>query len=324
MVATSTIFPHHFNYPMKIPALFKEYIWLVETIDRAGRISFAELNKQWMKREESGGMPFSRTTFNRHRDAIQDVFGVEIECDRTDGFRYYILNKEVLEEDSVQNWMFSTLSVSNLLDENLGLHNRILLEGVSAGDVHLQEIINAMRENRRIAIAYRKYGATEAKRYDVAPYCVKLFRRRWYMLAMRQAAHHQENKEGEELSVFALDRIEQVELQKKKFTISSKFDAARFFDDCFGIVIGDGSKPISIVLRAYGQEPYYLRSLPLHHSQREINSTEEYTDFELFLRPTNDFKAHILSRGEYLQVLSPHWLAEDVRERLQAAAKRYN
>ena len=111
---------------MKIPALFKEYIWLIETINRAGKITFAELNELWKRKEESGGMEFSRTTFNRHRDAILDMFGIIIECDRKDGYRYYIENKDVLNEDSVQNWMFSTLSVSNMLNENVALHNRIL------------------------------------------------------------------------------------------------------------------------------------------------------------------------------------------------------
>lgn len=104
---------------MKIPALFKEYIWLIETINRAGRITFAEINDKWKRKEESGGMEFSRTTFNRHRDAILDMFGIIIECDRKDGYRYYIENKDVLNEDSVQNWMFSTLSVSNMLNENV-------------------------------------------------------------------------------------------------------------------------------------------------------------------------------------------------------------
>ena len=104
---------------MKISALFKEYIWLIETINRAGRITFAEINDKWKRKEESGGMEFSRTTFNRHRDAILDMFGIIIECDRKDGYRYYIENKDVLNEDSVQNWMFSTLSVSNMLNENV-------------------------------------------------------------------------------------------------------------------------------------------------------------------------------------------------------------
>ena len=102
---------------MKIPTLFREYIWLVETVQQAGRITFAEINKKWVKTEMSGGVDFSRTTFNRHRDAILDIFGIIIECDRKDGSKYYIENEHVLCEDSVQNWMLATLSVSNMVGE---------------------------------------------------------------------------------------------------------------------------------------------------------------------------------------------------------------
>lgn len=310
---------------MKIPTLFKEYIWLIETINRAGKITFSEINAQWKRKEESGGVEFSRTTFNRHRDAIFDMFGIMIECDRKDGYRYYIYNKEVLEEDSVQNWLFSTLSVSNMLDENVGLQHRILLESIPSGDIHLQQIIKAMRENRTMMVTYRRYGAASANSFSVAPYCVKLFRRRWYVLVKHDRPSKYDNgkDEKENLFIFSLDRIEDIELQQTKFNVAPDFDAASYFDECFGIVIGDGSKPSRIVLRAYGHEPFYMRDLPLHHSQREIRGTEEYTDFELIMRPTSDFKGHIMSKGEWLQVLSPKWLAEEMQQWHQAAIDRY-
>ena len=309
---------------MKVPALFKEYIWLVETINQAGKITFAEINEKWKRKEESGGVEFSRTTFNRHRDAILDMFGIIIDCDRKDGYRYFIYNKDVLEEDSVQNWLFSTLSVSNMLDENISLQHRILLEHVPSGDNKLQQVIQAMRENRRMMITYRRYGAETANTFSVLPYCVKLFRRRWYVLVKLDRHHHDEKNDGDGfLSIFSLDRIEHIDLEYTRFTIDPTFDAASYFNECFGIVVADGTKPEPIVLRAYGYEPYYLRDLPLHPSQRELESTEEYTDFELVMRPTTDFKAHLMSRGRWLRVLSPQWLADEIQEWLQAALESY-
>lgn len=310
---------------MKIPTLFKEYIWLIETIYEAGKISFAEINEKWCRTEESGGMEFARTTFNRHRDAILDMFGVIIECDRKDGYRYYIYNKEVLNDDSVANWLFSTLSVGNMLDENVGVQDRILLESIPSGNTYLKSIIKAMRESRRVMITYRRYGAASANSFSVAPYCVKLFKRRWYVLVRFERSSYRDNGNGakEALSILSLDRIENIELQQDKFTINPEFDPAVFFNECFGIVVGDGTKPERIILRAYGLEPHYLRDLPIHHSQREIRSTDDYTDFELFMRPTSDFKANLMSRGEWLQVISPEWLAEDIQNWLQAAINRY-
>lgn len=310
---------------MKIPELFKEYIWLVETINRAGRITFAELNEKWKRREDSNGLEFSRTTFNRHRDAILDMFGVIIECDRKDGYRYYIENKDVLEEDSVQNWMYSTLSVNNMLEENVKLHNRILLESIPSGDQKLQLVIKAMSENQRLMITYRRYRAESANSFSAAPYCVKLFRRRWYVLFKLKRRNHETGKleSKESFAIYSLDRIENIELQETKFEIEQDFDAASFFDECFGVVVGDGSKPVRITLRAYGKEPYYLRDLPMHHSQKELKRTDDYTDFEVVLRPTSDFKAHLMSRGSWLQVISPKWLAEEMQEWLQDAMDRY-
>ena len=298
---------------MKIPTLFKEYIWLIETIHQAGKITFAEINEKWRKREESGGVEFARTTFNRHRDAILDMFGVVIDCDRKDGYRYYIFNKEVLEDDSVANWLFSTLSVGNVLDENVGVQDRILIESVPSGDVQLKRIIKAMRENRRIMITYRRYGAASANSFSVAPYCVKLFKRRWYVLVRIDRPTYNSTT----MAVFALDRIENVELQKGTFKMDPDFDAQEYFGECFGIVVGDGTEIERIVIRAYGLEPYYLRDLPLHHTQREVNVTDDYTDFELVMRPTTDFKGHLMSRGEWLQVIEPKWLAIEMQNWLQ-------
>lgn len=310
---------------MKIPTLFKEYIWLIETIHQAGKITFAEINEKWCRTEESGGVEFARTTFNRHRDAILDMFGVIIECDRKDGYRYYIYNKEVLREDSIANWLFSTLSVGNMLDENVGLQDRILLESIPSSDAYLKMIFKAMRESRRMMVTYRRYGAASANSFSVAPYCVKLFKRRWYVLVRFDRPSYRNNGNGdkEALSVLSLDRIETIELLQEKFTINPDFDAKTFFGECFGIVVGDGTKAERIVIRAYGLEPHYLRDLPLHHSQREIVTTDEYTDFELYMRPTSDFKANLMSRGEWLQVVSPEWLAEDIQQWLQAAINRY-
>ena len=307
---------------MKIPTLFKEYIWLIETIHQAGKITFAEINRKWQRREESGGVEFSRTTFNRHRDAILDMFGVIIECDKKDGYRYYIYNKEVLSEDTVANWLFATLSVGNMLDENVGVQDRILLESIPSGGTHLKYIIKAMRESRKIRMTYQKYSAANEKSYLAAPYSVKLFKRRWYMLAKIERTA-EDGAQETSMVVFSLDRIRDVELLEEKFMVDADFCAKEYFAESFGIMVDTSTKVERIVLRAYGMEKYYLRDLPLHPSQREIVATKEYTDYEIRLRPTSDFKAHILSRGEWLQVISPEWLAGDIKNWLQAAIGKY-
>lgn len=299
---------------MTIYTKFKEYIWLVNTIYRARTITLAEINEKWLQTEMSEGVPLSRTTFHRHRIAIEEIFGLYIDCDKKRGNKYFIGNREVLEEDSVQNWMLSTMSVGNILSESHSLHNRILLENVPSGGEMLQQIIKAMKEYKKISITYRRYGGHATRTFELEPYCVKLFVQRWYLLG-RFADRG--------MAVFSLDRILEIKTSNEKFKFDEDFDAASYFSDCFGVMTDENSESEKVLIRAYGYEPYYLRDLPLHHSQREIHSAEEYSDFELRLKITSDFKSKLLSRGEWIEILEPKSLAEEIVEWHQKAINRY-
>ena len=302
---------------MKTPALFKEYIWLVNTIHQAKRISFAEINEKWLRTEMSEGIPLSRTTFNRHKDAIEDIFGIYIDCDKKDGYRYYIGNEEVLREDTVQNWMLSTLTVNNLVSESMGLQHRIVLENIPSEGMHLERVIQAMKEDRRVVIQYRRYQSKETRTFLISPYCIKLFRQRWYLLGKFDDGG---------FAIFSFDRMQDITISDKTFKMDHDFNASEFFGECYGVVIGDGSKPERIVLRAFDVERYYMRDLPLHHSQKEIPVAEgaDYADFELFVRPTVDFQGQLLSRGVQLKVLEPQWLADELKQWHEASAKIYD
>lgn len=309
---------------MKTPTLFKEYIWLVNTIYRSGKISLADLNERWVRTEMSDGMPLSRTTFNRHKDAIEDMFGVNIECDRKDGYRYYIDNDEVLRQDSVQNWMLSTLTVSNLVGESMSLQHRIMLENIPSDGEFLEAVIRAMKENKRISVQYRRYQSAEAKTFTLSPYCIKLFRQRWYLLGQFDSGG---------FAVFSFDRMEDISITDETFKVEKGFNAFQIFGECYGVVIGDGTKAERIILRAYAREAFYLRDLPLHHTQKELKprtdeekkrqKEDNYADFEVFMRPTNDLKGHLLSRGAWLKVLQPQWLADEIRKWHEDAVQMY-
>ena len=305
---------------MKKPLIFKQHTWLIETIRKAGKISLADLNKLWKETEMSGGQPLARSTFNRHRDAILDMFGVIIDCDRRSRGRYYIFNQHVLDDDSVQNWMLSSLCIGNLLSENVSLYDRILLETVPSADARLRTLILAMRSFRQIKMTYQRYGASCAKTFVACPYCLKLYHRRWYALMQAQTCKTQEPC----LLVFSLDRIGQLDILPDKFALPEDFDAKAFFDDCFGVVIGDGTEPVTIRLRAFGRERFSLMDLPIHHSQRLIDEQREYSDFEIRLRPTADFKAFLASKGEWLIVLQPTELAQSIRQIHSAAVAVYD
>ena len=298
---------------MKTPAKFKEYIWLVNTIRRARRITLAEINERWLETDMSGGVELARATFNRHKDAIEDIFGIYIDCDRKNGYKYYIGNERVLREDSVQNWMLSTMTVNNIVSESLSLQKRILLEPIPYEGNYLSMVIEAMKRNVRIAIQYRKYGDQKPRNLDFEPYCLKLFRQRWYVLGH----FHRKMTEGEDIDyfgMFSFDRIITMQLTDVKFNMDEDFDAETFFSECYGVLVNDDTEPEHIVIRAYGYERYYLNDLPMNHSQHEIDNKDDYSDFELFIRPTPDFVNHLIGLGNQVKVLSPKWLADEVAQ----------
>ena len=284
---------------MKAYALFQEYIWLVNTIHRFGRLTLEEINQRWLDTELSEGVPIARSTFNRHRDAILDMFGIIIECDKKDGFRYYIFNEEVLEEDTIQNWMLSTLSVNSILSESKAVQGRILLESIPSDGDNLHKFIDAMKRGMRVKVDYKRYGADASKsEWKLDPYFVKLFNKRWYALVKFPDPNAN-------LFTLAFDRILSLEVTDEKYEYDKDFDPAGWFKDC------------------YGMEVPYMRDLPFHHSQKEVATTDEYSDFELTLRPTADFFSPLLSRGAAIRILEPESLAEEIRAMHQAAVDLY-
>lgn len=305
---------------MKIPALFKEYIWLVNTIRNANGITFAEINDKWLDTEMSDGVELARSTFARHKDAIEDIFGIYIDCDRKNGYKYYIGNEEVLSEDSVQNWMLNTLKVNNIISESMSLQDRILLQPVPAEGDYLTKVIEAMKRNVKITIEYKKYGDEQPKNLTFEPYCIKLFKQRWYVLGHFHRDATDDKPESDYFGVFSFDRILSMTLTEEKFQMDPDFNAQAYFEECYGVLVNDATEVERIVIRGYGYERFYLRDLPLHKSQKEIGQGENYTDFEFFMRPTIDLSYHLLSSSDHIKVLEPKWLADEIYDmHLQAS-----
>ena len=107
------------------------------------------------------------------------------------------------------------------------------------------------------------------------------------------------------------------------FTIDKHFDAQAYFADYFGVMTDSRTALQRIMLRAYGNERYALRDLPLHSSQKVIAEGADYVDFEVRLRPTSDFLAHILSRGRWLKVIYPDDIAQKIKDLLEEAIEEY-
>lgn len=288
--------------------LIRKYIWLIDTVNQAGStgITFKDIRSKWERNDLlSGGIQYPKRSFHNHVTAIRELFGIEIACNKNTN-SYYIANSRELKDSSgFKGWLLDALSLNNQLEESSQLKDRILLEENPSGRELLPTILEAMRDNKMLTFSYKPYWVEDnhiSDLYHVEPYALKVFKRRWYLLG----------KYGDSpLKVYALDRILDIDIEFESFTLPADFDAESFFSSCFGIIVSD-KDPQTIKLKVDAFQSNYLRSLPLHPSQKETERTEEYSVFTYFLRPTFDFIQELLTLRETAEVLAPKELRAEM------------
>ena len=293
---------------------FNRYVWLIDTINRHGHITLPEISRLWENSPLNDERePLAERTFHNHRRAIEETFGLEVGCDRTLG--YYIEDDGDLENGGLRQWLFESFSVNNLLNERRGLRDRILFENIPSSQKWLSAILDAMKDERAIEMTYQSFTRTEPHAFIAHPYCLKLFRQRWYVLAR--------SEEYDSPRVYSLDRVVGIVQTDKKLKVPKSFNAKAFFADYFGIIVGDNVKPSLLEIRATAEQAKYLESLPLHPSQKAIEVTPDYTIFQYRLVPTFDLKQEILSRGSTIEVLLPTWFRAEIINEISKTLRNY-
>ena len=294
---------------------FNRYVWLIDIINRFGHITLPEINRLWQRSTlNTYGEPLAERTFHNHRLAIMETFGIDIQNDRGQG--YFIVNGEDWESSGVRQWLLESFSLSNMMHETVGMRDRIIFEEIPSSKRWLSVIVNAMKDNKALILTYQSYNRTEPHTFDAFPFCLKLFKQRWYMLAGSEAYEHPR--------IYSLDRIIDVKESDVDFFVPQGFDAREFFRDHFGIIIGDDVPVETIKLKVEASQVKYYRSLPLHHSQREIETTSDYSIFEYHLATTFDFWQEVLSKGDTVEVLEPSEFRSWVLETIANLNKTYN
>lgn len=298
-----------------VTELLQKYIWLVQTFIRAGErgLSLGDITDKWERRFDS---EYSRRTFNNHREAVEEVFGIRIECNRSSN-RYFIrYTDDVSDENAESAWLINTFTVNNML--RLGkerLSGRVSVEDIPSGHLHLTAVMEAMTEGQKLRISYMKYTSSQAESLTLHPYAVKEFAKRWYLVA------HCEERNA--LRVYGLDRIMGLEVIDGKFKMPSGFDVDELFATSFGTYIPEGKAEL-ITFRTTAKEARFLRDLPLHASQEELKgSDKEHVTFSIFVYPNESLIMEFCKHGSRLEVLSPESVRHEVAEQLRAAADLY-
>lgn len=298
--------------------LIGRYVWLVDLLRRHGRLTFQQISDKW---EESGlndGEPLVWRTFQNHRDAIFDIFGISIECERKGEYAYYIDHPELLEKDHLRSWIISSYAILNQVRADSSLEGRIIYEQIPSGEKWLTIFTQAMRESKKVNITYQGFLKPEASTVTIEPYCLKVVRRRWYIVSRKQA-----EPKRYVFRVYALDRITETTITNDKFKYNKRFDIDKFFEGCYGIMRSEA--PIEhVVVKSYYYGSDYLRSLPLHPSQKELPVEDSsYAMFEYRVRPTFDFFLALLGQADQLEVISPKHIREEMAKLVKHMSSYY-
>ena len=296
--------------------LLGRYVWLMDILRRYKRLTFQEINELWQESGLGYGEELPLKTIHNHKKAIKDIFDVYIECDRKDGYRYYIDEPERIEGNNLLNWLISSYATLNQIHADIQLEDRIIFAEIPSGQTWLTCIADAMRRNHVLSITHQGFGKPEPSTFDIEPYFLKVVKRRWYVVA-RSPYYSERNKEqgvkpSDVYLVYALDRISDIQDTGRTFKMKKNFDVHSYFEGCCGIITSNESSQ-KIVLRAYNGFADYLRTLPLHESQREIGSDDESTLFEYHLKPTFDFYQLVLAQGDQVEVLEPESVRDEMR-----------
>ena len=296
---------------MSTAGLLNRYVWFVTTIYNRGPISLAELQHRY-ESHFGRGEELGERTFHRYKDAVMELFDIDIKYSRTlQG--YVVANRKGIDNMAMRKWLIQTFSVNSVLHESQDLKGRILLEEVPSGQQYLTTIVDAMREGVALTMTYQSFWMDKPATFEVEPWCVKLFEQRWYMLGM-----------SDKLRIHALDRIKALEPTARKFKLPKKFNAEEFFADYYGIIINDEDFDVEpVALKVDSWQSKYLRTLPLHHTQVEVERNEEYSIFEYRLCPTFDFRQKLLSMGGSVEVLAPTDLVLTMRDETESAFDNY-
>lgn len=297
-----------------ISKTYYRYIWLLNTLFENDPLTFEEIALLWLDDPLNDG-ELPQRTFHEHRKGIKEMFGVDIECNKTDGFRYYVKNPEVLNQKRLASWLLNAYNVPKGFATYNRMQDRVLLEEIPGGKAFVDPLLDALQRDVVVIIDYQSYeGPHEI--YHVSPYALKAYNRQWYLLAYVEEKNAIRN--------IALNRILDLTLTNKSFDRPKDFDARKYYANTIGIFVNEDLKVEPVKVRAFGVQMEYLRALPLHKSQAEVKTKYgEYADFQYRLYITPELVSALLSMGEKVEVLEPPSLRQQIIDRLNASMQRY-
>lgn len=287
---------------------FKRYIWLIELLQSYSMLTLDEIKGLWMESSVNDEKkPLADRTFFNNIDAIRDMFGIYIVCNRSTN-EYYIENEEDIKGTGIRNWMMNALSMNNLLTESSAMKDRIIFEDIPSSQKFLVPIMKAMKEGYKIHVKYQSFRKNEPDERYLNPYCVKSFKQRWYLLASTD--------ENPEPHIYALDRVIEAKQGFQQFELPEDFNAEEYFAPFCGYPLGSEKYeyPVTVKVKVNAHQRDYFRTLPLHSSQEEAEIYDDYSIFTYHVIPNFYLKKELISYMDAVEVLEPEEFREEIKK----------
>ena len=175
------------------------------------------------------------------------------------------------------------------------------------------ELLQAILSKRVLKITYAPFGK-DSYQERIYPYHLKQYNDRWYLIA--QAVGY------ETFAHYALDRIESFEEIQMKYK-EADVDFEEYFDDVIGVTVPEG-EPEDIIIKVAKKRYNYIKTKPLHMSQRVVEEGDDYAVISINVKVNNELEAQLLSFGSDVEVLKPASFRTRISEKIQLMNHKYN
>ncbi len=286
---------------------------LIIEILRKQQLTFEELSAHLEKQSAIYGYQLSKDkrTFQRDINIINELHGVVIKCNKTTN-RYYVSE---VENSTLQGRLNDSLHVLNAFRVAESHQDIIFFENrKSSGTENLHGLIHAAKKNLKVTFNYTKYWEQIPVKRTLQVYALKEAQQRWYVIGI--------DDNNNELRTFGLDRITDLEITNKPFKHNADINLASLFNDSFGI-LGYSNKPETIELMFDKEQAGYIKTFPIHHSQKILSENIDNTVFQVKLIPSYDFLLYLLSFANRVKVLKPKKLQQEIVDTLTITLNHY-
>ena len=292
--------------------LTARYIWMIDTLNRYGRLSREEISNLWRKSNFSDGDPMPARTFYHYRRGIERNFNIDIKCDEYG--KYYLEGADELKNKSSTNLMLESYAVGSALVSHPLPPDRVEVEDVPSAREYLPMMLEAIADSQKVIISYSSFARSRTETEILfRPYFMKRYKQRWYVIGLKE--------KGKEIRTYALDRISAMQFTGEGFDMPPAITTADIFDSIIGVTTSKA--PVRIVkLKVTPTQAKYFRALPLHHSQTE-EVHDSYSIFSYYLKLNYELTHEILSFGDAVMVLEPPELRLMVTNQLKDTLARY-